>query len=128
MTGILEKEFSEPIDLVVDDASHCYEETKATFEIVFPYIRPGGIYVIEDWAWAHVPEGQRSDHYLSHRFALTNLVFELVMIYGANSGVMEGIELRPGMMWVKKGWKGVPKGTFRVVNYTPKRGRTLNLI
>jgi predicted O-methyltransferase YrrM len=128
VTTILEEEFSSPIDLVIDDASHCYEETKTTFEIVFPYLRPGGIYVIEDWGWAHAPEGQLPDHFLADRFALTNLVFELIMIYGSESNVIQNIEFSPGMMWIKKGSAQVPIRTFRVENYAPKRGRTLNLI
>lgn len=41
----------EPIDVVVDDASHLYEPTLASFEVLFPRLRPGGLYVIEDWTW-----------------------------------------------------------------------------
>jgi cephalosporin hydroxylase len=37
------------IDLVVDDASHLYPETVASFEVLFPRLRPGALYVIEDW-------------------------------------------------------------------------------
>src|SRR5262245_34678283 len=43
----------EPIDLVVDDASHRYPATLASFETLFPALRPGGLYVIEDWAGLH---------------------------------------------------------------------------
>ena len=41
------------IDLVVDDASHLYEPSRASFEVLFPRLRPGGIYVLEDWSWQH---------------------------------------------------------------------------
>jgi predicted O-methyltransferase YrrM len=44
----------EPIDLVIDDASHLLEETRASFETLFPLLRPGGVYVIEDWNAEHV--------------------------------------------------------------------------
>lgn len=37
------------LDLVIDDASHRYEPTVASFETLFPLLRPGGLYVIEDW-------------------------------------------------------------------------------
>jgi hypothetical protein len=40
------------MNLVVDDASHTYEDTKASFETLFPLLQPGGIYAIEDWSWA----------------------------------------------------------------------------
>ena len=39
----------EPIDLVLDDASHLYCPTASSFEVLFPRLRPGGLYVIEDW-------------------------------------------------------------------------------
>lgn len=46
-----------PIDLVFDDASHVLEPTRRSFEVLFPRMRPGGLYVIEDWnteyVWRH---------------------------------------------------------------------------
>ncbi|NNE72869.1 MAG: class I SAM-dependent methyltransferase [Acidimicrobiales bacterium] len=45
-----------PIDLVIDDASHLYEPSVATFEALFPRIRPGGLFVLEDWAHDHLLE------------------------------------------------------------------------
>src|SRR5262249_51824114 len=45
-------EFKGLIDLVIDDASHRYEQTKTSFETLFPLLRPGGLYIIEDWSWA----------------------------------------------------------------------------
>lgn len=39
----------EAIDLVVDDASHIYSPSKATFETLFPLVKPGGLYILEDW-------------------------------------------------------------------------------
>ncbi len=49
---IVQDEFGdEPLDLVIDDASHLRDETIASFETLFPRLRPGGQYVIEDWAW-----------------------------------------------------------------------------
>lgn len=43
-----------PLDLVLDDASHELHLTRASFETLFPYLRPGGTYIIEDWNSAHV--------------------------------------------------------------------------
>ncbi len=42
-----------PLDLVVDDASHLFDETRASFNALFPHLRPGGSYIIEDWSWPH---------------------------------------------------------------------------
>ena len=50
LAQILEDEFGDsPLDLVVDDASHTWVRTVASFEILFPRLRPGGVFVIEDW-------------------------------------------------------------------------------
>lgn len=47
---IVEAEFgADPLDLVIDDASHLYHPTVASFDVLFPRLRPGGLYVIEDW-------------------------------------------------------------------------------
>jgi Methyltransferase domain len=43
----------QPLDLVVDDASHRYDPTPASFETLFPLMRPGSMYVIEDWVGLH---------------------------------------------------------------------------
>lgn len=45
-----------PLDIVVDDASHLLQPTTATFEMLFPRLRPGGLYVIEDWSFRHLME------------------------------------------------------------------------
>jgi cephalosporin hydroxylase len=48
--SIATQEFEgEEIDLVIDDASHRYGPTVASFETLFPLLRPGGLYLIEDW-------------------------------------------------------------------------------
>lgn len=50
LARILDEEFGdEPIDLIVDDASHLHDQTLASFEVAFPRLRPGGELVIEDW-------------------------------------------------------------------------------
>lgn len=52
LSAILDDEFgTEPLDLVFDDASHLYAPTVASFEVLFPRLRPGGAYIIEDWTW-----------------------------------------------------------------------------
>jgi hypothetical protein len=43
-----------PIDLIVDDASHLLAPTRISFEMLFPLMRQGGLYIIEDWNWNHI--------------------------------------------------------------------------
>ena len=51
---LIESEFDDGVDLVIDDASHRLEETRITFEALFPRLRPQGLYVIEDWNHDHL--------------------------------------------------------------------------
>jgi predicted O-methyltransferase YrrM len=61
LSAILDAELGrDPVDLVIDDASHQYGPALASFEVLFPRVRPGGEYVIEDW-WA--------DHWIARRIA-----------------------------------------------------------
>lgn len=35
-------------DIIIDDGSHFSEDQKISFEFLFPYLNPGGLYIIED--------------------------------------------------------------------------------
>lgn len=55
-------EHSPAWDLVIDDASHEGELTRATFGLLWPLVAPGGFYVVEDWqtgldSWAGTGPG-----------------------------------------------------------------------
>ncbi len=46
--------------LIIDDCSHIGSLAAASFEILFPSLKPGGLYIIEDWGagyWPKWPEG-----------------------------------------------------------------------
>jgi cephalosporin hydroxylase len=78
---IVTEEFDGRLDLVLDDASHFYEPTRASFEALFPLLRAGGFYVLEDWRWEIQPGFERP---VSWRDAegLVRLVEELVRRVG----------------------------------------------
>jgi SAM-dependent methyltransferase len=40
-----------PFDVIVDDGSHHPPDAVASFAALFPYLRPGGAYFIEDLSW-----------------------------------------------------------------------------
>ncbi|MCV2891177.1 class I SAM-dependent methyltransferase [Ruegeria aquimaris] len=99
--------FPDGIDLVVDDASHLYEQTKMTFKMLFPMVRAGGHYVIENWTWSHRPAYQNTDSIWADLPAMSNLVLELV-IMASQSPVIESIHVDRGLVCVRKG-----RGVFK---------------
>ena len=59
LVQIIDDEFGgRPLDLVIDDASHRYRESRASFEVLFPSLRPGGLYLLEDWRSQHMLAAQ----------------------------------------------------------------------
>lgn len=43
-------------DIIIDDASHNNKEVIKSFELLFPSLNPGGIYVIEDTSTSYLPQ------------------------------------------------------------------------
>lgn len=37
-----------PVDIIIDDGGHTMNQQKTSFEVLFPYIKKGGAYIIED--------------------------------------------------------------------------------
>jgi predicted O-methyltransferase YrrM len=105
LTKILSDEFSdEPLDLVIDDASHLLHETTASFNVLFPKLRPGGIYVIEDWGWAHWPGvWQTAESPYTFAPALTTLVFQLVMTSASRPDVVAEVAVSKDLVLVTRG-------------------------
>ena len=40
-----------PFDLIIDDGSHASFHQQLAFKVLFPQLRPGGLYIIEDLQW-----------------------------------------------------------------------------
>jgi predicted O-methyltransferase YrrM len=54
---------TDPIDLVVDDASHALDLTRTSFVVLFPRLAPGGLYAVEDWNADHVFREAMTEHF-----------------------------------------------------------------
>jgi len=100
---IVETEFEGPLDLVIDDCSHLYAPTKASFEALFPLLRPGGLYIIEDWAWSHWEEFQEPTHEWADETALTRLLIDLVEAAGTSTDLVASITVYQGFAVVERG-------------------------
>ena len=94
--------FPKGIDLIIDDASHLYDQTRATFEMLFPLVTIGGKYVIEDWAWAHSPNHQGKDAIWYDRTAMSNLILKLTVL-AARYGVIDKLEVYKEYVCITKG-------------------------
>ena len=85
--------FPDGVDLVIDDASHFGSLSYATFKAVFPFLKSGGAYFIEDWGtgyWSAWQDGADFDsssflnrdvqqkEFLSHSFGMVGFVKSLV--------------------------------------------------
>jgi SAM-dependent methyltransferase len=92
------------LDLVIDDGCHWLAESRTAFNTLFPRVRPGGAYVLEDWGWAHWP-GIWQDHggLWADRPSLTQLLLELVMTAASRPDVVASMEVRPDLALV---WRG----------------------
>ena len=100
---LVESELGGPIDLVIDDASHAYHPTLLSFEALFPLLRSGGCYAIEDWAWAHVEVPENMRHLVPPGPPMSRLMFELMMVMGSYAGVVDRIE---GDASTQRIWRG----------------------
>jgi predicted O-methyltransferase YrrM len=129
VTAIMDWEFGdEPIDLVIDDASHKYELSRNSFEIVFPRLRQGGLYIIEDWQWAHIDSKVYQDgEYFGGEPALSNFIFELLIAYGGYPDLFWNIVVRDWFVAIQKGSRPLAPD-FRLDDLLRARGRKLTLI
>ena len=101
---ILEAEFgNQPLDLVIDDASHTYDFTTRCFDIVFPRLRVGGQYIIEDWGWTNWPGFQAPDFFFNDRQPLSTMILELVMATASHYGSIQEITINFGTAKLTKG-------------------------
>jgi SAM-dependent methyltransferase len=130
LAGILADEFGdEPLDLVFDDASHRYGPTLASFETIFPRLRPGGFYIIEDWTGLHElaaalgrrlggddPDksrvaaaniGQQLEQRGGPETPLSRLVVEFTLVEAAGGALIDEV-------CVNRHWIAVRRGTARL--------------
>ncbi|MDR2893474.1 MAG: class I SAM-dependent methyltransferase [Deltaproteobacteria bacterium] len=115
-------------DIIIDDCSHLYGPTKTTFEMMFPLLAPGGLYIIEDWAWAHWPGYQNRGETFYDESALSNLIFEIIALRGTHQEWFEDITVKNvSMVVIQKGRIPVPE-PFGISTLTMMRGKQLGFI
>lgn len=116
LEAILAQELGdEPLDLVIDDASHELGPTRESFHVLFPRLRPGGLFVLEDWSADHSLERaiERSPEALARIAAdphptppptpMSRLLLEIVLAAGSERDVFPHLE-------IVQRWAGVERG------------------
>lgn len=118
LASICKRDFEgEPLDLVIDDASHLLEPTRAGFDELFPRLRPGGVFLLEDWAWAHRPLDLWSE-----QPALSRLVLELVIAAAAAPGLIARVDIDRAWAIVTRGPDPATPGEFELAGLLGERG------
>jgi cephalosporin hydroxylase len=100
---ILDDDFPNGIDLVIDDASHLYNFSRSSFEIVFPRVRPGGWYIIEDWSWDVADPFPGQEFLLRSGPPLSLLIRDLALISGTEKNVIDAFEIRRTLAFIQRG-------------------------
>jgi predicted O-methyltransferase YrrM len=117
----------EPLDLVTDDCSHLYEPSKTSFNELFPRLRPGGVYVIEDWRWAHgVLDSAGAEGLYPEEVPLTRLLFEILLALPSVPGLISEVTTTLGAVEVRRGDAEIDPRAFDIsACLTPRSRRML---
>lgn len=128
---LMRSEFGEVrADFIIDDASRLYNLSKSTFEHLFPTLREGGLYVIEDWGWGNWQGKywQEEDTDWKHSPALTNLIFELVMASASRPDLVRKVVVTYSGCVVERGSDMSISPGDSMETYYVNRGKQLSLI
>ena len=127
LAEIVDEEFEgHALDLVVDDCSHQYVETRESFNELFPHLRPGGLFVIEDWPWAHTPlDVDPLEGFFPDQVPLTRLLFELVLAVPSVPGLIADITIDLGAAIVRRGDAMIDAHGLDISACSNPRGRKL---
>jgi hypothetical protein len=132
LSGILERDFADGApDLVIDDASHEYGLTKASFDSIFPAVRTGGWYLVEDWAQRFqffeavlraMDESPDSDSSQAETPAvetpLERLGFEFMVAAATSPGVIDRVIANELFVGVRRGPESVDRRGFALDDLT----------
>jgi hypothetical protein len=118
---IVARDLGGELDSVIDDGSHLYAPTRASFETLFPLLPPGGLYIIEDWAWEHWPEFQDPGHIWAGEESLTALVYELVAATGSSRTLIRSLAVYEGFVVIERGDSLEDRNDFHLTEHIRRR-------
>lgn len=122
-----------PFDIVIDDGSHVSDHILTSFDALFPYLRPGGLYVIEDLWTAFWPgyggDGEDLDRADTSMGLLKSLLDALHYEERAKgraeaaagiAGQVVGVHVYHNLAFIEKGTNaqgGIPSWVPRTLDY-----------
>jgi Methyltransferase domain len=106
----------ERLDLVIDDASHLLGPTRSTFNCLFPLLRDGGIYLIEDWP-SHIA--------WPDEVSLAVFVFELFLAAAHQPTVIRELTVTTNFVLVERADADIDTDSFDVSTCYGRRARSL---
>jgi cephalosporin hydroxylase len=118
--AIVHADLGGALDMVIDDASHLYGPSKASFETLFPLMRPGGLYFIEDWNWSFIKRYHSPDHPWAREQAFSDLILNLVELTGSSSGVIAELTVVNGLVMIERGPLPLTD-SFKLEDYISRR-------
>ena len=118
------------LDIAIDDCSHLYAESRRSFELVLPRLAPGGLYVLEDWGWAHWPgdQWQGDETPFDGKLPLSNLVIELVLLAASQPGLVDHVDVYENVAYVRRGPQTLAAEGFDLSTAYLTAGRTVTPI
>lgn len=107
---ILDAQFGEAaLDVVIDDASHLYTPSLATFEVLFPRLRPGGLYFLEDWK-VHVLLADYGRQTRGSEPPLHRLVHDLLNVSMAHPDIISTVKCHRNFVVLERGESALDAG------------------
>ncbi len=118
---IVERDLGGELDFVIDDGSHLLGPTRASFETLFPLLPPGGLYIIEDWAWEHWPEFQDPKNFWANEESPAPLLNELVGATGSSKTLIRRLSVHEGFVAIERGEGEALGHDFKIAGHVRRR-------
>ena len=96
--------------------------------MLFPRVRPGGLYVIEDWGAAHWPDMRwqaKGGQYSAERNPLSKLILEIVMVSASRPGLVQRVTVDRTTVYVQRGSDVVTDPDFDISKNYLTAGRRI---
>lgn len=118
LNAIANDDFGEQlVDVVIDDASHLYHPSRATFETLFPRLREGGLYFLEDWKVGF--DGTKIPNVAKPKPPLLHLVHQLINLSVTAPGIVPTLRIFPNFVVIERGPEALTDNTFELSKYLP---------